>query len=681
MNARRAHEHGKHARLVVYLAAAPGAGKTRRLLSDARRLQDSGLRVMIGWIGTNGQAELERLAETLPQLPLRGSDGPGDTFPDFDLDAALLERPDVIIVDELGEGGAAHARWQRALKLRDAGISVLGALDVAQLETARSIASELPVQAATFAVPLSFLKTANEVIAIDASRELLRGRNPSSDFSETTFAALRELLLRTVDALTIATTAPASASTAVAIVPHGTEPAHFLARSAPVANAMDLGLEILPDTRVDMRRIEELAAAHIADVLPPADSDRVDVSGLHASVLCVPTGPLGKRLVNMPVERDIFVVDAQQSYLETSGFTTPLSGTIGDRMRVGYGKLTVYLGATAGTGKTYSMLDRAQQLRSAGIDVAIGFIDARGRSETQAMVDSLEVIAATGGEMDRDAVFARKPRVVVVDDLAHTNAEGSLAAKRYLDVLAFLRAGMDVLTTLNVAQLEALSDVVYRLTGRVPRETLPDGILPLADEVILVDASPETLRERLTQGKIYPPERVEPALNGVFRKEILASLRELAIREVLRAKTRQRLSAPFGRLLVSVVSREEDLQVLRKAGRLAARMEVDFTIAHVAEKRDRIDENWVAEIGRIARTINAELIDTRGVDDASDTLLKIARQVPETVVAVGGTHRRPRWPAKPSFARRLLDHGARELFVLSRTRPLVGVGEVADGDV
>jgi two-component system sensor histidine kinase KdpD len=224
------------------------------------------------------------------------------------------------------------------------------------------------------------------------------------------------------------------------------------------------------------------------------------------------------------------------------------------------------------------------------------------------------------------------------------------------------------LTTLNVQHLAALSDVVYRLTNTIVRETLPDGILPLADEVILIDVTPEMLRERLRAGKIYPPERIEAALSHFFRIDNLASLRELAIREALRAETRTRVAAPFNRLLLSIVGRPLDMILVRKAGRLAARLEVDFSIAHIAETRDKVDAKQVAEFERIARTINAEWIDDRA-EDAAKKLLEIARKQPETVIAVGGTHRVPRWPSRNAFARRLLDAGARELMVLARPRP------------
>jgi two-component system, OmpR family, sensor histidine kinase KdpD len=679
-------EYGELARLVVYIAAAPGAGKTRRLLTDARRLQNAGKRVAIGWIETKGRPDLEQLLDGLPRIPPRRVESGGRTFEEFDLAAALAAKPEVIVLDELAHdnlGGTQGKRWQDALALRDAGITVLGAFNVAHLETVASTAERLLGYPVREIVPMSFLQSADEVIAIDASPELLQrrlrdgkivrhediARAEHGAFKEDTLLMLRELMLRTIDDLTLPIVSAASASAAVALLPHGVDPHNLLQRIAPINAAFDLALEILPAPGFEPRALAREAQEHNAELLPPQQPEKVDFHALRASMVAVPNGSLAKRLVNMPVERDIVVVDAAQTYLERTSFTTPLSGTLGDRMHVGYGKLTVYLGASAGAGKTMAMLDRGQQLRADGVDVVIGLVETHGRKDTIAMLGDLPIVPRKGEEMDRDAIIARKPRVVLVDELAHTNAPGSLAPKRYLDVLAFLRAGIDVLTTLNVQHLEALSDAVYRMTGTIVRETLPDGILPLADEVMLIDVSPETLRERLRAGKIYPLERVETALSNFFRTENLASLRELAIREALRAETRERLAAPFGRLLLSIVGRPEDMLLVRKAGRLAARLEVDFAIAHVAERRDKIDDAALAEFEKAARLLHAEWFDLRENENAAEALLALARKRAETVVAVGGTHRAPRWPARNAFARRLLDAGARELIVLERPDP------------
>lgn len=687
-------EYGEQARLVVYVAAAPGAGKTRRLLTDARRYQSAGKSVALGWVETKDRPDLERLAEQLPRVPSRSVTVGSHTFQEFDLAAALAAKPDIVVLDELAHGNLGEAsnskRWQDALALRDAGITVIGAFNIAHLETVSSTAEGLLGFPIREIVPLSFLKAADEVIAIDASPELLMRRLHEGKivqdgdieraqvaaFKPATLAMLRELLLRTIDNLTIPIVSPASTSTAVALVPDDVDIHQFLARSAPIASALDLLLEVLPEPSVDRDAVEREAREHSADVLPAQVFAQLDTTQLRASLVALTNGKLASKMLNAPVDRDIFIGDASQSFIGRTAHTTPLSGTLGDRMRVGYGKLTVYLGAAAGAGKTYAMLDRGNQLLGEGIDVAIGLVETHGRKETEEMIGDLPVIprrqlymnGVTYTELDRAAILERHPHVVLVDELAHTNAPGTLATKRYLDVLAFLRAGINVITTLNIQHLEALSDVVYRLTGTVVRETLPDGILPLADDVILIDVSPETLRERLRAGKIYPPDRIDAALSNFFRTENLASLRELAIRETLRAKTRERIDAPFQRLLISVVGRPEDMLLAKKAARLAARLEVDFAIAHVAEPKDKIDSAQVAEFERFAHVGNAEWIDDRA-PDAAKRLLEIARQRAETVVAVGGTHRKPRWPARNAFARRLLDAGARELIVLARPRP------------
>lgn len=344
-------------------------------------------------------------------------------------------------------------------------------------------------------------------------------------------------------------------------------------------------------------------------------------------------------------------------------------------MRVGYGKLTVYLGAAAGAGKTYAMLDRAHQLKSEGVDVVVGFVETHGRKETAALLDGLEIVppkivslnGITYREFDRDALIARKPQVALIDELAHTNAPGSIAPKRFYDVLAVLRAGIDVLTTLNIQHLEGLGDTVLRLTGTVVRETLPDGILALADEVILIDVTPDTLRQRLREGKIYPRDRIESALANFFRTENLFALRELALREALRARHRERIASPFERILLAVGSREIDLPMMARVNRIAARLAIEFAIAHVVRPRSRVDPACVEELRTEARKTNAEWID-EVAEDVPKRLIEIARSRPETTIALAGATRAPRWLQRPSFARRLLDAGARELLVLTSPR-------------
>ena len=203
------------------------------------------------------------------------------------------------------------------------------------------------------------------------------------------------------------------------------------------------------------------------------------------------------------------------------------------------GRLKVYLGQAAGVGKTYKMLDDAHAMRARGIDVVVGFVETHGRQETADRIGDLEVVprrtvdykGTVLTEMDLDAILARKPEVAIVDELAHTNAPGSRNEKRWQDVEQLLEAGISVLTTVNVQHLEGVQDVVKSATGLEIKERVPDRVVREADAVVNVDLPVSELRDRLKQGKIYPPAQAATALENFFREENLRSLRELALRE------------------------------------------------------------------------------------------------------------------------------------------------------
>src|SRR5207302_346150 len=252
------------------------------------------------------------------------------------------------------------------------------------------------------------------------------------------------------------------------------------------------------------------------------------------------------------------------------------------------GRLKLYLGFAAGVGKTYEMLQEAHRLKRQGVDVVIGVIETHGRAETLALVEGLEQVprrrieyrGVTLEEMDLDAILARRPTVALVDELAHTNAPGSRHAKRYQDVEELLRAGINVISTLNIQHLESLYDVVERATGVKVKERIPDYILAMADQLVNVDVSAEDLRERLQQGKVYPKERIDTALTNFFTEVNLTRLRELALEEIAHRLDRRRASqdgdenaSGSERVMVCLSSGSPSAeQLLRKAARLADRL-------------------------------------------------------------------------------------------------------------
>ncbi|XGV96436.1 MAG: sensor protein KdpD [Leptolyngbya sp. BL-A-14] len=256
------------------------------------------------------------------------------------------------------------------------------------------------------------------------------------------------------------------------------------------------------------------------------------------------------------------------------------------------GKHKIFIGMSPGVGKTYRMLEEAHCLRQEGIDVVIGLLETHNRAETAQKAIGLEQVprqdvtcsGITLTEMDTEAILARQPQLVLVDELAHTNVPGSEREKRYQDVEMLLAAGLDVYSTVNIQHIESLNDTVARITGVVVRERIPDRVLDEADEVVVIDVTPETLEERLKDGKIYAPEKIDQSLQNFFKRRHLIALRELALREVadnieedaFEAEKTPTSLAPhcniLERVLVCISTYPNAVQLIRRGARLASYM-------------------------------------------------------------------------------------------------------------
>jgi two-component system sensor histidine kinase KdpD len=684
-------ELGTAPRLTVYLASAPGAGKTRRLLDDALRLQQNGVRVAIGWVETKGRPDLDRLAERLPRIPPRAVQIGNATFDDFDFEATLRDRPAHVVLDELAhtnlEGGAHAKRWQDALALREAGIGVSGALNIQHIETVAATAEGLIGFPVREIVPLSFLRAADQVVALDVSPEQLEARlfagkvvRPedverarNGVFRPQTLRFLREMMLRTVDDLTVPDVTPKRVSTVLALATGEGDVGVFLRTAANVAHALDLALDIALVGERDIDAVAKLAGELNADVVPlQVDTSKLQFAELKASLVAVPAGAIAGRIVSRPSERDVLVVDPAAGASERGMAFSRNAQTAADRLRIGYGRLTIYLGAAAGSGKTYAMLDRAHQLLEDGVDVVGAYIETHRRAETDAKAAGIPTLPrrlavcdnVTYSELDLAGLLDRKPAVALIDELAHTNAPCDEHAKRYDDVLQVLRAGISVMTTLNVQHLEGLNDAVFRLTGQRVRETIPDDILEIADDVILIDTTPETLRDRLRAGKIYGPEKIEDALSHFFRSENLAALRELALREVVRARSGAKRAQPLARLLLGVKARDRDADLIERCARIALRLEIDLTVIHVTKSAAAAQTRIVEGLAETTRRVRARWSTVVATDPAL-ALLESSRKDGGATIALEGARNKARWPREAPFARRLLDAGAKALLVLA----------------
>jgi two-component system sensor histidine kinase KdpD len=369
------------------------------------------------------------------------------------------------------------------------------------------------------------------------------------------------------------------------------------------------------------------------------------------------------------------------------------------------GHLKVFIGMAPGVGKTYRMLQEGVAEADSGRDVAVGYLESHGRVETLAQAEGLEIVPRRRltyrgtplEEMDLPAVLARRPELCLIDELAHTNAPGLEHEKRYEDVRDVLEAGIDVFSTVNVQHLESLNDQVTQLTGARVRETIPDAVLSSADEVVLIDLTPEALIARLRAGKVYRPERVPAALNHFFKIENLSALRETALRQVaedveikrlirepspvprrdeegLAAPLREAPQAIAERLLALVSLAAHSERVVRRAWRSAQRLDAELDVLVVrppgrppsSEDRGRLEE-----LRRLTAMLGVRLRVEEG-EDVAAVSIRIAREIGATYVLMGT-------PAEPRGLARLGAGSERSLVMrLLRGLPGVDVRIVAD---
>jgi two-component system sensor histidine kinase KdpD len=328
------------------------------------------------------------------------------------------------------------------------------------------------------------------------------------------------------------------------------------------------------------------------------------------------------------------------------------------------GRLKIFLGAAPGVGKTYEMLLNAQARRREGVDVAVGVVETHGRRETEALVEGLATIPRRRveykgrqlEEMDLDAILARRPALVLVDELAHTNAPGSRHPKRYLDVEEILAAGIDVYSTLNIQHLESLNDVVAKITRIRVRETVPDRIIDRADEVEVIDLTPQDLIQRLKEGKVYVPAQAERAVRHYFSPGNLTALRELALRRTaqrvddqllthMRAHAIQGPWAAGERILVCVNEDPSGAALVRYARRVADRLHAPWTALHVETSRTyrlgEVERDRIADTLRFAQNLGGEAVTIPGRRVADDIVeYAEANNITHIVVAKST---RPRW--------------------------------------
>ena len=333
-----------------------------------------------------------------------------------------------------------------------------------------------------------------------------------------------------------------------------------------------------------------------------------------------------------------------------------------DRGEEHRGRYKIFLGMAAGVGKTYRMLQEGQAEAEAGRDVVIGYLEPHGRADTIAQAESLEVIPRRRvryrdtelEEMDLPAILRRAPELCLIDELAHTNAHGLEHTKRYEDIEDVLAAGIDVFSTVNVQHLESLNDQVAEVTGTRVRETVPDAVLGSADDVVLIDLTPESLIERLRAGKVYPHDRVQAALNNFFTVENLAALREVSLRQVAEEVEHKRAitepvlgsreerlidtAAPqaiHDRLLALITPTPKSQRVVRRAWRSAQRLGGELDLLWVTNNEpNEAEREQLDALRRLASVLGAHLLIEHG-DDVAQAAARVAAERGTTYLLMG----------------------------------------------
>jgi two-component system sensor histidine kinase KdpD len=647
-------------RLKVYLGWAPGVGKSRRALLDLATLKKRGIVPVIGWLEDKGREEIRILAGEFRSVPPREVVVAGKSFREMDVEAILRESPPIVFVDELARDNppvsGRLSRWEEVGRLLESGISVVTTLNAMHVHELAPTVSRLLERPVEVTLPLDFLRKADEIVVVDIPpaelRERIRkglvfppeqiDRALKGPYREPNLVRLRELTLdfaaRVLDAQLVRQGGKKGVYERVLVLVSDHPEAFKSLLGYGGALSRRLGGELLV---LHLRKISLLGKR------PPLDrtvleemQQAVRENGGKMSVLWTrnfawtlwrfiqKTGttrlimghagrvrPWRKSLVRN-VLRYFPRIDVEILLLPSLVDLPPVPEPGGGEIPVpereeGGGTFTLFLGAAAGIGKTYRMLAEAQHLLREGVNLVVGYLETHRRPETEKMATGLPFLPRIPvyyhglvlEEMDLDGILARRPRLVLVDELAHSNPPGFRNPKRYQDVFEILSAGIDVFSTLNVQHLETLNDLIEFQTGIRVHETVPDSVLMRVDSLVLVDLTPEALQARLMEGNVYPPEKVQEALDNFFTKSNLTALRELAMRQVAETgRFRLMIRGRGGILLVGVSDRLEDGALIRRGATLSERLGLSMVVLSITS--GHTVPRWRNELESLTRTLS-----------------------------------------------------------------------------
>ncbi len=633
----------------IYLGMAPGVGKTYRMLEEAVELKKKGVDIVIGYIEMQDRRENLGLINYIESIPRKAFKINNKEFYDLDLEAIIERRPATVVVDELAHnnitGSLNQKRYQDIQELLKQGISVLSTLNVHQLESIAPIVERALSIKISETVPDWVLNQAEEVVMIDIPIDELYSRLQNKKiyneeqlkhalnnfFKRSNLNLLRDLALNVlaervdVEVLSEKVKANIKDRILVAASPRK-ESINLIKSAAEIAKIIHADLDVLSllinekdhkeNVINEMRESTKLHNGNfllIKDIKRSVIEELIHFIKLNRITMLVMgheqknewnsmlNKPAAFKILEKTHNIDLLTIGksnyAEEEQKDSSTIAKDIS--IEKVKNLNLGRLKIYIGMAPGVGKTYKMLQDARELYSQDKNVLLGVIDTHGRVETAKLMEGLPIlppklIEHKGKflpEFDLEGAILAKPEFIMVDELAHTNVPRSINNKRYQDVQYLLRAGINVMSTVNIQHIESLNDTVEHVTGIKVRETVPDWIISHASEIVLIDLSPEALQERLKSGKIYSVDKIEQALTHFFQKKNLIALRELSLREVAESVEHEMYPQKKKINILSFVDINNDtLRLVRKSARIASRLQGELIVLHILKDSKKYSE-------------------------------------------------------------------------------------------
>ena len=621
----------------IYIGMAPGVGKTFRMLEDANELRKKDIDIVIGYIEMQSRPENDFLINQFEIIPKKVYKVNNNEFYDLDLEAIIERKPASVIIDELAHsnvpGSLNQKRYEDVQELLKKGISVFSTMNVHQIVSIATIVEKQVGVQINETVPDWVINQVDEIIVVDLPLEELYERLENKKiysevqlkhalknfFKRNNLLLLRDLALNflaeKVDTQLISEKLKAKIKERILVsASPKTTSLRLIRHAGQIAKAFHADVDVIcilkekdqdKDEMINKLR-EETKIINGNFVLLKNSTNQVFEELIHyiqsnrttILILGYPKRPKWKDLIfgstalkvlNALDNIDILIVSEKDTLPETE---TKIEVKQNKLENLNIGKLKIYIGMAPGVGKTYKMLQEARELHNKKANILLGAIEPHGRIETAKLMEGLpslpaKLIKHQGKyiqEFDLEAAILRKPDIIFVDELAHSNVTGAINNKRYQDVQYLLRAGINVVSTVNIQHIESLNDIVEQFSGIQVRETVPDWIFSHANEIVLVDISPEALQERLKEGKVYSLDRIEQAMTHFFQRKNLIALRELSLREV--AENVEHELYPKEKLMkvLSLVDINEDtLRLIRKSARIANRLQSELIVTNVVK--------------------------------------------------------------------------------------------------